>query len=129
MKSSHWKKLLVTLTAIAGLAAFAHGKDGVHLKGTVKAVDGHSLTVTSTESKDVTVHFDASAKFERADTPTTSKDVVVGERVVVHAKKEQSGVLKVLLVKLGKREPAPTKPAEPTVAPKTQEGAHEHGNH
>ena len=71
--------------------AVAHGGQE-HVMGTVKAVDEGSITVTTTARKDVTVQLDPSTKFHKGNSAATAKDVIVGDRVVIHAKRGASGL-------------------------------------
>ena len=89
---------LATFAALPG-AALAHG--GVeHLMGTVKSADDKSITVQTKNGKEVRAAIDASTKFEKAGAAATAKDVTVGERVVVHAKKSGDAMTAVM-VKIG----------------------------
>lgn len=123
-----------TLVAVCAIlfssAAFAHGKDGVHLKGTVNAFTNESLTVIGAENKkESVVHIDDNTKFDRAGTGTDRRDLTVGEKVVVHAKKMKDGSLHGHTVKLGKKadaaEPKPKTDAQQT----KKDGAEDHSKH
>lgn len=85
-------------------AAFAHGGQE-HVMGTVKTIDEKSIIVTTKDKKDVTVQLDPSTKFEKAGTAATAGDVSVGDRVVVHSKKGDSGMV-AALVKVGPTAPS-----------------------
>jgi Domain of unknown function (DUF5666) len=94
------------------LPSLAHG-GGLHLMGTVKSVEASSITIKTTQKKDVTVSVDEQTKFEKSGAPATIKDVTAGERVVVHtAKPDRPGALKAVMVKFG----APQAPAVPRPA-------------
>lgn len=95
--------MLAALSALAvlplGRAASAH-QGQQHIMGTVKAIDDKSITVLTKGDKEVSVQLSPSTKFEKGATATTAKDVAPGARVVVHAKKGDSG-LTAVLVKVG----------------------------
>lgn len=86
-------------TLLYGPAAFAHG-DEQHVMGTVKAIDEKSITVTTTGKKDVAVQLDPSTKFEKGGAAAKAADIAVGDRVVVHSRKGESGAV-AALVKVG----------------------------
>lgn len=115
-----------TLSLIAVLAlsvpesALAHGKDGVHLKGTVQAVNEDRLTVETTEKKREVVRLDEKTKYDRAGVSVAATDLVVGERVVVHARKAKNGALDAELVKVGKR------PGDTASPPPAKKDEHRH---
>ena len=97
--------------------AFAHG-GGMHVMGTVKAIDDKTLTVETKQNKEVKVGIDDKTKFEKGGAVASIKDVVAGERVVVHtAKPDKTGALTAALVKFGQ---SPTGAAHPA-------GHSEHG--
>lgn len=79
--------------------AWAHGGQE-HIMGTVVTIDDKSITVTTKGDKEISVQLDPSTKFEKGGTAATAKDVAAGARVVVHAKKGDSG-LTAVLVKVG----------------------------
>ena len=95
------KKLTLTVTRILicslvlgsllGSLAFAHG--GMeHVLGTVTAVTDHSLSVKTRDGVAKTVEFDGETKFVKGDAPATIKDVQVGNRVVIHAHKNDNSL-------------------------------------
>ena len=129
--NTRMKICILAMAALVGGSAFAHGKDGVHLKGTVKAIDAQSVTVTTTEQQDVTAHVDAKTKFERGDAPASAKDVRPGEKVVVHAQKMKDGQLHAHIIKLPKSASAEAndKPAAKPPTETAKEAGHEHGQH
>lgn len=113
MMTTRMRALAAACGLLFSAAAFAHGKDGVHLKGTVKAFEHASLTVTAIDDqKESVVQIDGSTKFDRAGTKTHRHDLTVGERVVVHAKKMKDGSLRGQLVKLGKKSAVPDPKAD-----------------
>jgi hypothetical protein len=99
---------LIAFTLAPGFA-LAHG-EGEHLLGTVRRAAETSLSMATKDGKVVTVLFDAKTKFESGGARATSKDLRVGQRVVVHAR-EEGGALVAELVKLGAPKPEPARPA------------------
>jgi hypothetical protein len=119
--------LLLQLSAFVLTPGFAlaHGK-GEHLLGTVRTAAETSLSMATKDGKVVTVLFDAKTKFESGGARATAKDVLVDQRVVVHARKE-AGALVAELVKLGAQKPEPAHPGstpDAGRAEKTGEKAH-----
>lgn len=106
--------------------ALAHGKDGVHVMGTVKEVKQDALVLETTDKKQVDVMTDSSTRYEKSGVAATASDLKAGERVVVHGMKMGDGQVHAQLVKFGKpakgaaqaeggtqkAEPAPTAPAQ-----------------
>lgn len=91
MKRLQWVCAFV-FALLVGATAWAHG--GMqHVMGTVKAVGNQSITVTTTQGKEVTVAIDDKTVFTKGDQPAAAKDVQAGEKVVVHAKKSGSGLI------------------------------------
>lgn len=85
---------------ISGLT-LAHA-EGEHVMGTVKSVQGETLTVeTAKERKQVAVHVDERTRLEKSGAEATLKELQVGSRVVVHAMKHGE-LLHATLVKFGK---------------------------
>ena len=112
------KVLSATAALLLGLfvagGALAHGKDGVHLLGTLQKQEGTTLVVKTREGKAVEVMTAADTKVERAGTAISAEQLRLGERVVVHAKKMSNGLLHAQLVKVGAKaaKPAGGAPAE-----------------
>lgn len=96
--------------------ALAHGNEQ-HVMGTVSDVTDNSITVETKEHQKVTVSVDAETKFIRGTSPSTLKDVKVGDRVVIHAVKEQNR-LRAHTVQIGGAKP-----------PAGHSGHHESGMH
>ncbi|HKA89960.1 MAG TPA: DUF5666 domain-containing protein [Haliangiales bacterium] len=98
--------LALVVALIIPASAFAHG-GGQHIMGTVKAVDAKSLTVETTEKKQVKVAFDEQTRFEKAGASASAQDLSVGERVVVHTT-TRPGVAEpvAIMVKFGARDSA-----------------------
>jgi hypothetical protein len=126
------KKIAAILGAIAvvsaGAAAHAHGKEGVHLKGVVKAVGETTLTLVATDKQEVIVKTSEKTQVMRGDGPSTLSEVRSGERVVVHAVKTKQGDLQAQMVKLAKAKRAPADPAKDERRASGPDGG-DHGDH
>jgi len=107
------RTVALVLGMLAAGGALAHGKDGVHLLGTLEKREGTTLVVKTREGKSVEVMTAGDTKVERAGTAISAEQLRVGERVVVHAKKMSNGMLHAQLVKVGAQsaKPAGGKPA------------------
>ena len=118
--------LLALALLMPGLA-LAHGKDGVHVMGTVKEVKQDTLVLETSDKKQVDVMTDPSTRYEKSGVAATASDLKAGERVVVHGMKMNNGQVHAQLVKFGKppakgaakaeggtekAEPTPTAPAQ-----------------
>ena len=68
--------------------ALAHGNEQ-HVMGTVTQVTDSSITVETKDHQKVTVSVVAETKFARGTSEATLKDVKVGDRVVIHAVKQE----------------------------------------
>jgi starvation-inducible outer membrane lipoprotein len=66
--------------------AFAHG-DEQHVMGTVSNVTDSAITVTTTNGKSVDVTLTSQSTFIKDGKTITAKDIKLGDRVVIHAKK------------------------------------------
>lgn len=139
---THMHRTRLTGLAVLALAllmpalAFAHGKDGVHVMGTVKEVKQDTLVLETTDKKQVDVMTDPSTRYEKSGVAATASDLKPGERVVVHGMKMSNGQVHAQLVKFGKppaKSPAKaqggSEKAEPTPAPPAQGKGHEHSGH
>lgn len=116
-----------TVTAVVLLAAFAalaHG-DEKHLKGVVSRIEGSALTLAVEKGEPVVVATDEKTELTRGDAKVAMKDVVVGDRVVIHAK-EHGGKLIAHVVKLGKAPKATAASRDAGTAPKSDKA---HDNH
>lgn len=76
-----------------------------HIVGTVSAVSDHSITVKTTAGESKEAGVDSSTKIVRGDATVALSDVMVGDRIVVHAQKHD-GKLQAAEVELGKAKPA-----------------------
>ena len=103
------KRILSLSICLAMLAAvaLAHG-DEQHLMGTVTKVTEHTIIIEMKDKKTAEVHLVAATKFEKGDKAATLKDLKVGDRVVVHAKKGDKVIATV--IKIGIVTPQPNKP-------------------
>lgn len=68
-------------------AAFAHG-DEKHLMGTVTKITDKSMTIEDKDKKTTEVSFTANTKCMKGEATAALKDIKVGDRVVVNAKKD-----------------------------------------
>ena len=84
------RNILIAL-ALAALPAFAHG-GGAHVKGTVTAVSADQIKVQGADGKETAVKVTEKTQFVRGDAPAGVADVKVGERVVIHARRQGSGL-------------------------------------
>jgi hypothetical protein len=127
---------VLTLALLMPALAFAHGKDGVHVMGTVKEVKQDTLVLETTDKKQEAVMTDPSTRYEKSGVAVTASDLKAGERVVVHGVKMSNGQVHAQLVKFGKppakgsaKSQGDTKKAEPAPAPPAHEKGHEHSGH
>lgn len=108
-------KLVLLVVALMLYAAprnaSAHG-GGDHFMSTIKTVEAGSISLETKDQKVIKVAVDASTKFEKTGAAATVRDLLVGQRVVVHTKKGGEPPVAVL-IKLGE---APQSPAPPTGA-------------
>lgn len=80
--------LILIAAAVTPFVVFAHGGD--RLMGTVKAIDGDTLLVTSTDGHEVSVRITAETKISKGKEPGTLADIEVGGRLVVQLAKDGS---------------------------------------
>jgi len=78
--------LLVAMVVLAVGTALAHGNEQ-HIMGKVIAMTDSSITVQTKAKDSVTVYSMAETKFEKSGTAASMKDLKVGDRVVIHARK------------------------------------------
>ena len=139
---THPNRTRLTSLALLALAllmpglALAHGKDGVHVMGTVKEVKQDTLVLETGDKKQVDVMTDPSTRYEKSGVAATASDLMAGERVVVHGMKMSNGQVHAQLVKFGKppakgaaKAQGGTGKAEPAPAPEAHEKGHEHSGH
>jgi hypothetical protein len=127
---------VLTLALLTPTLALAHGKDGVHVMGTVKEVKQDTLVLETTEKKQVDVMTDPSTRYEKSGVASTASDLKPGERVVVHGKKMSNGQVHAQLVRFGKppakgaeKERGGAEKTDPASAPPAQGKSHEHSGH
>jgi hypothetical protein len=84
--------------------AFAHAGEE-HLMGTVTKVTDKSITIEDKDKKATEVSVTADTKYMKGEANVALKDIHVGDRVVVHAKKS-GGKLVATLIKIGVAAPA-----------------------
>jgi hypothetical protein len=76
---------LIVLTVAGG---FAHGNKK-HITGTLEKINADSVVVKTTDGKSVEVKLVAATAYvsrtDKADKPAKISDLVVGDRVVIHA--------------------------------------------
>ncbi|MCY1024020.1 DUF5666 domain-containing protein [Pyxidicoccus sp. MSG2] len=138
MKTQHLRTRLtglavLTLALLTPAMALAHGKDGVHVMGTVKEVKQNALVLETSDKKQQEVMTDPNTRYEKSGVAVTVSDVKPGERVVVHGMKMNNGQVHAQLVKFGKP-PAngtakPQGGTEPAPTPPAQGKGHEHSGH
>ena len=98
----HLSVLLLCLVFIP--ATFAH--EGMqHVMGTVTQVSADSITVKTLKSGLVTVALAADTEFMKDKTAVKITDVKVGDRVVIHAKKDAKDATKLVahMVMIGQK--------------------------
>lgn len=91
MKSLLCVAVAVCLAAVPSLVRAHGGME--HVMGTVKSIEASSITVESTKKKDIVVVTNDKTRYEQSGKPATAKELTVGERVVVHAKKSEAALL------------------------------------
>lgn len=95
--------LLFSLVLFAAVA-FAHG-DEQHLMGTVTKITDKSITIETKDKKTTEVALSSETKCMKGDAAAALKDVKVGDRVAVSAKKSGDKLV-ATMVKIGAA-PAP----------------------
>lgn len=85
--------------------ALAHG-DYRHIMGTVTRISQNSITVQTTANESVEVATSPDTKFSKADVAVEARELKVGDRVVIHAKKTNDGKLIAHTVQIGAAKPA-----------------------
>jgi hypothetical protein len=97
MKIRLWVGLAILF---ASTLAIAHG-DYQHVMGTVTKISQSSITVQTTANDTVEVAISPDTKFSKGETPIESRELKVGDRVVIHAKKTNDGKLVAHTVQIG----------------------------
>jgi Domain of unknown function (DUF5666) len=85
---------------LASTLALPHG-DYQHVMGTVTKVSENSITVQTTTNETVEVATSPDTKFSRGDAAIDGRELKVGDRVVIHAKKTSDGKLVAHTVQIG----------------------------
>ncbi len=75
---------IVALLLTLSLMALPHGKEK-HVMGTVTSISDGSITVENTAKKSVIVDVNDQTKFDKSGASATLKDLMVGDKVVIHA--------------------------------------------
>ena len=91
--------LRVLISLSLSLLAYAHG-DLEHVLGTVVKITDQALSVKVGDGTVKVVMFDEETHFLKGNATSTVKDVVVGSRVVIHARKHGDS-LHAVEVKIG----------------------------
>jgi len=111
--------ILAACIPLWAAAALAHGGEE-HVVGTVTKVAQNSITVKTTASKTVTVAVAPETKFTKAKAAAKIADLVVGDRVVIHAKEVTEGNLVADTVEFSTAKPAQAEHAAHVQAPAKQ---------
>lgn len=90
--------LCISLVLFAAVA-FTHG-DEQHLLGTVTKITDKSIAIETKDKKTTEVALTPETKCMKGDAPAALKDVKVGDRVVVNAKKDGEKLV-ATMVKMG----------------------------
>lgn len=86
------RNLLIALTiASLGLPAAAH-EGGAHVKGTITSVSTGLVTVKGADGHERTVSVTDKTEYVRGGAPATAAELKPGERVVIHTRKQGSGL-------------------------------------
>lgn len=83
-----YRRILIALGCLLFVSlAFAHGGEE-HVMGTVTNISGNTITVESTSNRSITVGITDQTKFEKSGSSANLTDLKVGDKVVIHAKKQ-----------------------------------------
>lgn len=93
-----WKTAAVLAALLAG-PAMAHEKGG-RAMGTVESVTPERIVVRTSDGHDVPFAVTKETRFLRGEKPARAGDVRLGQRVVIHGKRDGEG-LQAVEVKLG----------------------------
>lgn len=91
--------LIAMLVGFAAAPILAH-EGGVHVKGTVVAITAEKITVKKTAGSDTEIKLNEKTQFVRAGAPAKRDDLKQGDRVVVHARKND-GALEASEIRFG----------------------------
>ena len=109
-RNTHMNYRMIT-ALVLGLALafagtlFAHG-DAIHVTGFVRAISADSLTVETAKHEMITVLCTPKMEVTRSKVKADIKDLKVGDRVVIHAMKDEKGKLVAEEVAFGPAAPA-----------------------
>jgi len=90
---------LFAVLVLFATVALAHG-DEQHLMGTVTKVTDKSITIEDKDKKTTAVSIAADTKCMKGDAAAALKDIKVGDRVVINAKKSGDKLV-ATMVKIG----------------------------
>lgn len=113
------KRIFSAFVCLSVFAVFSPGRtlahgDGAHIMGKVRAVQGSNLSVEEKGGKERTIGLDAKTRFEKAGAAAAVTDLQVGDRVVVHARRDGDKLV-AETVKFGERtKSAPAHPGHDT---------------
>lgn len=114
MHPSRVVRALGLALALLSTSALAHGKDGVHVMGTVKEMKPGALVLTTKAGAAEEVMTDDNTVYEKSGQKVQAAELKVGEKAVVHGMKMPNGQVHATLVKFGKPPAkAPAKAATP----------------
>lgn len=112
--------LVAALSLSLSSTAFGHGT-GLHVLGTVVAIDAKHLEVKTQKGATVDVQITKQTRFKEKDRPKSTNLPEVGDRVVIEAVKDDKTVTATEVhfssMKKQTPAPAPAQQAPPTPAP------------
>jgi hypothetical protein len=85
------KLCLVLTTLLLSALVFGHGSQQ-HVMGTVAAISAQSITVRTTAGQLTEVSINQKTAFSRAGKKIDLKQIKIGDRVVIHAMKQEHGL-------------------------------------
>lgn len=83
--------VLVCLAIVPSLLRAHGGME--HVMGTITSIEGSAISVQTTKKQKVVIATDDTTTYEQGGKAASMKTLSVGERVVVHAKKGEKGLL------------------------------------
>ena len=84
--------VLALLIPLLAVSVFAH-ENMQHVKGTVTQISNDSITVKTAANAVVTVKVVPETEFVKGDSPAKITDLKVGDRLVIHAKRDGDKLL------------------------------------
>ena len=103
-------RVLGLVLTLLSTSALAHGKDGVHVMGTVKELKPGALVLMTKANATEEVMTDDKTVYEKSGQKVQAAELKVGEKAVVHGMKMPNGQVHATLVKFGK--PSAKSPAK-----------------